>query len=285
MQRLWNNRAVRFIRACVSLYFEKQIPRASAGLAYFLLLTLFPLLICVNAFLGLLHLDSAQVYSLVESIVPEAGLDAIEVYLSYISGNQSGALLFAGVVAVFTSASAAFRTMMNTLAAVYEGKPLRGLRGILISILFPVGLLLTIYISIGVIVTGDWLANWLGLYFEVLPFFTIWRSLRFWVLFLVFFLFLLLMSRLAAPRGTPGVPLMAGSALSAFALVASSVLFSAFISFSTRYSLVYGSLMSVVVMMLWLYLCGNILLSGNVLSWVWYSRMRTVRPVGKQNKA
>lgn len=282
MLRIWNFSGVRFVRDCVSLYFEKQIPRASAGLAYFLLLTLFPLLICVNAFLGLLHLDSAQVYALVESIVPEAGLDTIEAYLSYISGNQSGGLLFAGVVAVFTSASAAFRTMMNALAAVYEGKPLRGVRGILVSILFPVGLLLTIYISIGVIVTGDWLAVWLGHYFDVLHFFTIWRSLRFWLLFLVFFLFLLLMSRLAAPRGTPSAPLLGGSALSACALVASSALFSAFISYSTRYSLVYGSLMSVVVMMLWLYLCGNILLAGNVLSWVWYRRRRTIGPLGRQ---
>jgi membrane protein len=52
--------------------------------------------------------------------------------------------------------------------------------------------------------------------------------------------------------------------------VAASILFSWFISMSTRYSLVYGSLVSIVVMMVWLYLCGNILLAGNILSSVWY---------------
>lgn len=279
MLSLWNSTAVRYVRTCVSFYFEKQIPRASAGLAYFLLLTLFPLLICVNAFVGLLHLDSQQVLGLVESIVPEASLQTVELYLSYISGNESGALLFAGVIAVFTSASAAFRTMMKVLADVYSGKPIRGVRGILVSILFPLGLLLTIYLSIGVIVTGEWLTSWLSDYFDVQQFFGIWKSLRFWMLFLVFFLFILVMSRLAVPKGTPSTPIFIGSILSACALVAASALFSWFVSMSTRYSLIYGSLMSIVVMMLWLYLCGNILLAGNVLSSVWY-RFRGQKKLG-----
>lgn len=263
---------IRYIRDCVSLYFDKQIPRASAGLAYFLLLTVFPLLICVNAFLGLLHLDSIQILALIENILPEASIGTIEVYLSYITGNQSGGLLLAGVIAVFTSASAAFRTMMKALADVYGGKPLRGLRGILISALFPIGLLLAVYLSIGVIVTGDWLAALLSNYFDLRDFFGIWQSLRFWMLFLVFFLFILIMSRLAVPKGTPQTPIILGSAVSAFALVTASALFSWFVSLSTRYSLVYGSLMSIVVMMFWLYLCGNIVLGGNVLSSVWYRR-------------
>lgn len=263
---------MRYVRDCITMYFDKQIPRASAGLSYFLLLTVFPLLICINAFLGLLHLDSIQILSLIENIIPEASLDTIEVYLSYISGNQSGGLLFAGVIAVFTSASAAFRTLMKALADIYGGKPIRGLRGILISILFPIGLLLAVYLSIGVIVTGDWLAALLSHYFDVRHFFGIWRSLRFWMLFLVFFLFVLIMSRLAVPKGTPQTPIILGSAVSAVALVAASALFSWFVSLSTRYSLVYGSLMSIVVMMLWLYLCGNIVLAGNVISSVWYRR-------------
>ena len=37
---------------------------------------------------------------------------------------------------------------------------------------------------------------------------------------------------------------------------------------STRYSLVYGSLASVIIMLVWLYLCGNILILGNVINYV-----------------
>ena len=270
MLRIWNSSGVRYVRECIVLYFQKQIPRASAGLAYFLLLTVFPLIICVNAFLGLLNLDTLQIMSFVEGFLPEASFEMIELYLSYISVNQSGALLFAGVIMVFTTASAAFRTIMRVMADVYEQPPIRGLRGILVSILFPLGLLITIYLSIGVIVTGDWLLGWLNQFFAMRDFFSLWRYLRFLILFLVFFLFILVISNLAVPKGVHRSPIIIGSGVSACALVAASILFSWFISMSTRYSLVYGSLVSIVVMMTWLYLCGNILLAGNILSSVWY---------------
>lgn len=270
MSRIWNVKAVRYLRKCVSLYTEKQISRAAAGLAYFLLLTVFPLFICVNAFLGLLNLDSLQIITYIEGILPEVSLEMIQLYLSYISVHQSGTLLFAGLIMVFTTSSAAFRTIMRLMADVYGEAPIRGLRSFLVSILFPLGLLVTIYLSIGVIVTGDWLLGSLAQHFASQKIFVVWRNLRFLLLFLVFFLFILIISHLAVPKGTPHVPLLIGSAVSSCALVGASVLFSWFISMSTRYSLVYGSLVSIVVMMVWLYLCGNILLAGNIISSVWY---------------
>ena len=43
---------------------------------------------------------------------------------------------------------------------------------------------------------------------------------------------------------------------------------------SSRYSLVYGSLASVIILLVWLYLCGNILILGNVFNYVWYRRKK-----------
>ena len=60
--------------------------------------------------------------------------------------------------------------------------------------------------------------------------------------------------------------------LSAAALVACSVLFSWFIGMSSRYSLVYGSLASLIILLVWLYFCGNILLVGAVAGRVWFRR-------------
>ena len=60
--------------------------------------------------------------------------------------------------------------------------------------------------------------------------------------------------------------------LAAAALVAASALFSWFIGLSSRYSLVYGSLASGIILLVWLYLCGNILILGDVFNCVWYRR-------------
>lgn len=43
---------------------------------------------------------------------------------------------------------------------------------------------------------------------------------------------------------------------------------------SSRYSLIYGSLASVIILLVWLYLCGNILILGNVFNCVWYTRKK-----------
>ena len=48
----------------------------------------------------------------------------------------------------------------------------------------------------------------------------------------------------------------------ALAIVAASALFSWFIGLSSRYALVYGSLASLIVLLVWLYLCAAILLVG-----------------------
>ena len=52
--------------------------------------------------------------------------------------------------------------------------------------------------------------------------------------------------------------------LAALAIVVSSAVFSWFIGISSRYALVYGSLASLIILLVWLYLCGNILLLGVV---------------------
>ena len=57
MKKLLEWKPVRFGLEVGELYFSKRVSRSAAELAYFLILTFFPVLICINAFIGLLHLD------------------------------------------------------------------------------------------------------------------------------------------------------------------------------------------------------------------------------------
>ena len=79
---------------------------------------------------------------------------------------------------------------------------------------------------------------------------------------------------MAAPFGTPRLPMLVTSLVSAFALVVASGIFSWFLSMSTRYSLVYGSLVSLIILLVWLYPCGQILFLGIVFTSVWYKKRR-----------
>ena len=151
-------------------------------------------------------------------------------------------------------------------------------RGMVVSVAFPLALLLTIDLSIIVVVTGQRTLESLG---QHLPFLdqTLqpWVWLRYLLLFFIFYLFVLAVFVMAAPKGTPRVPMMVSSLVCALALVTASALFSWFIGLSSRYSLVYGSLASLMILLVWLYFCGQILFLGIVFTSVWYRR----RPDGK----
>ena len=66
------------------------------------------------------------------------------------------------------------------------------------------------------------------------------------------------------PKRPAYLPIFVKPLLASLAMVACSVLFSWFIGLSSRYTLVYGSLASLIILLVWLYFCGNILLLGAI---------------------
>jgi membrane protein len=274
VKKLWNSSPVRFIREIVDLYFSARVSRSAAELAYFLILTFFPILICTNAFVGALHLDITLVLDTVDEVIPRSVANILADYLQYITDNQSIGMFLAGLFMTVLSASAAVRALMKIMDDIYGKANYPGLWGIVVSVAFSLLLLVTIYLSIVVVLTGNWFFHLIEKYLHIVNLITDWQWLRFVLLFALVLLFILLLYRVSAPIGKPRPPVLTGAILAAVALVAASVLFSFFIGMSSRYSLVYGSLASVIILLVWLYLCGNILILGNVFNCVWYRRKR-----------
>jgi membrane protein len=89
--------------------------------------------------------------------------------------------------------------------------------------------------------------------------------MRYLLLFCFVLLLVLVVYRAGAPRKLVRNRTVFFSALcTACVMVAASVLFSWFIGMSSRYELVYGSLASLIILLVWLYFCGNVLLLGAV---------------------
>lgn len=273
LQRLSSHPVTGFLWKGLSLYFDLRVGQAAACLAYFVLLAVFPVLICMSYLLGLTHIDITAVIAQLQPLLPAEALSIIQSYLRYVSYRQSPALFIAGLAACWFSAAAAYRTIARVILDVYDYTPRSPIRSMAISICFPPTLLATLALSVIVVVTGERtlysIASRLPFLQNVLH---LWGSLRFVLLFAIFFLFLLGLLLVASPRGTPKTPMMVSSLSATTALVGSSSVFSWFIGLSSRYSLVYGSLMSIVVLILWLYLCGQILFLAILFTGVWYKR-------------
>ena len=275
MKKLWNTPPALFLREGLLLYFSRRVPQAAACLAYFMLLTVFPMLICVSYILGLVNIDVAGLLSQLQNILPSAALDVLGGYLGCISMRQSPGLFLAGLAGCWFSAAAAFRTITRVMIDMYDAISQSMVRGLLVSILLPFALLLTVDLSVMVVVTGQ---RTLDAIIRRFPFWRgvagVWAWTRYLLLFCLFSLFILAVLNLAAPLGTPRMPLLVSSLVSSLALVVASAVFSWFIDLSSRYSVVYGSLVSLIILLLWLYLCGQILFIGIVFTSVWYKHWR-----------
>ena len=276
MKKLLNRSWVKFALEIAEIYFSRRVARSAAELAYFLILSFFPILICVNAFIALFDVDISPMVQALEPVLPGGTMAIFADYMAYITDNQSGALLGAGVVMTLFASSAAFRALMNIMDDIYERKSYKGAWQIVASVAFSVLFLVTIYLSMAVLLTGDWLFQLLEerLMLDTLAIPWDWQWIRFIILFCLVLIFVLLVYRLSAPRGRPQPPILAGGFIAAVSLVVASVIFSLFIGMSSRYSMVYGSLTSVIILLVWLYLCGNILILGNIFNCVWYRRRR-----------
>ena len=135
--------------------------------------------------------------------------------------------------------------------------------------------LLTIYLSVVVIFTGDWFFHLLETHLphpllRLIPLSAL-SSLWLWIRYLLLFCFVLLLVLAIYRLGTPrrfrsSRKLLLSSLFTAVSLVAGSLLFSWFIGLSSRYSMLYGSLASLIILLVWLYFCGNVLLLGALLS-------------------
>ena len=275
-RRLWENSKVKFVREMAEIYFGKNVGRSSAELAYFLILTFFPILICINAFIGVLNVDPESVLRGLEPFLPPSLLGVMAEYLNYITVNESAGLLAAGIFLTLFFASGAVRSLMNIMDDIYGRKGYGGILQVVVSVLFSILLLITIYVSIVVVMTGNWFFHLIERYLP-LQFWDVtwdWQWIRFLLLFGMVFLLVLVVYLMAAPPGKPRAPVFLGALLASVALVGASIVFSFFIGMSSRYSLIYGSLASVIIMLLWLYLCGNVLILGNVFNCVRYRRKK-----------
>ena len=271
---------IRFAVDVVDVYFSKQVGRAAAQLAYFLILTFFPIIICVSAFVNELHLDITSLLEQADPFLPAGVLAIFQDYLTYIDTNQSAVMLITGMFLTILFASAAVRGLMNIMNELYGRATFRGLSQLVASILFSVLLLATIYLSLAVVVTGNWFFHLLGQVLKLenlVERFVAWQSFKYLLLLGMVFLFILLLYRFAAPLDKPRPPVVPGALAASVALAAASMIFSFLMSNSTRYSLIYGSLASVIIMLVWLYLCGNILIMGNVVNYVLFTHRKEAR--------
>lgn len=229
------------------------------------MLSIFPLFICLYAMLGNLFPSAEEMKLLFEGLMPYETLETLAQFLGYVSANSSGRMLSVAVFAMATSSAAGFRIIDKVMFELRGIRRKERMLAFAFSFVFSLLFLAALYLAALLVATGGWFIGFVDRYIRFLNISHNWEWFRFVVLFLVLFVMILGVYRVCSPGGS-GIILVPGAVTAAFTMVAVSILFSWFIGLSVKYPLVYGSLASVMIMLLWLYICGNVLFLGNIVN-------------------
>ena len=84
-----------YARACVRRYFQDDVGRESASLAYYLLFSMFPLMLFFSMLLGYAHLNQYPIIASLYDFLPSEAASVVAAYLRHVSSIQLGPMMLA----------------------------------------------------------------------------------------------------------------------------------------------------------------------------------------------
>lgn len=255
---------------------DADIYGMGAQLAYFFLLSFFPLLIFLVTLLPYLNLKQELVFDFIESIVPTEVFLLTQGTLTEILTNQNGGgLLSIGIVGTIWSASRGVNALIKTLNRAYdtEVKPSLFDRGW--ALIFTISLVVVILLALLLPIFGHHFIYGLFSYLGVEESFsTFWRIMQ-WIIPPILIFIVLILMYWVIPGTNPRLHFSSVLPGAIFATVSWLVLiyaFSFYVNNFGKFSSTYGSIAGVIVLMLWLYLTGIILIFGGLLNATMHKR-------------
>lgn len=265
MSLSWNHRFKHLARRIN----DDEIFGRAAQLSYYFLLALFPLLLFLINVLGYLaHEGTAfrnQLLRYLAAVMPPSAVALVRNTIDEISLSSGTGKLSFGLLAALWAASNGMGAISQTLNTAYNVRETRSWWKVrLISVCLTIALAILILAALAIILYGGSIGEALAARYGFGSLFTtVWRIIQ-WPIALVFVLttfnliynFAPNLSTHARRWLTPGS--FAGVGL--WLLV--SFAFRLYLDFFDSYSLTYGSLGALIVLMLWFYLTGVAILIG-----------------------
>jgi membrane protein len=256
----------RLIKAARELNDDDMLYYAAA-LSYQVFFSLFPFLFFLLALLGALNIPDFLDWLIeqAQAVLPGQVTGVVEQTVDQIRGQAQGSsLLSLWIVITLWSASSAVRTTMHALNVAYDIAEERSAwKRYLLSILYTILLAVLIIAAVGLMVIGPELAEWLAQQIGLgSAFVVLWVWLRIPAAILLLTIVLALVYYLFPNVDQPFRLITPGAVLAVIVWLAASFGFSFYVNNFASYSAIYGSLGTVIVLLVYLYITATVVLFG-----------------------
>ncbi|MGG6448540.1 YihY/virulence factor BrkB family protein [Pseudobacillus badius] len=253
-----------FLKHLLKRIKESDVPDIAAQMAYYFLLSLFPLLIFAVTLLAYLPISQEDIFSLIRDFAPSDTVATVQGILNEVMENRSGGLLSFGVIATIWSASNSMNAVVKGLNHAYnvdESRPFYKVRGM--SVLLTFGLIVVIAAALVLQVFGKQIGLLASNYFGISDqFLTLWNWGRWLVFPLLLFGVFVGLYYLAPNIRVQCLTVFPGAIFAAVGWIVVSLGFSFYVNNFGNYSATYGSIGGIIVLMVWFYLSAMIILVG-----------------------
>ncbi len=251
---------------------DHDIFGGAAQLSYYFLLSLFPLLLVLVTVLGYFAETGSELrnklIAYLATVMPPSAITLVHTTLDEISKSRSGGKLSIGLLAALWAASNGMGAISSTLNAAYgvsEQRPWWKVR--LVSIGLTLALSVLIVTALVIVLYGAQIGEQLAEHFGYgATLIVIWKILQ-WPIALIFLLLTFNLIYYFGPGVRPqkGRWCMVGTVTAVVLWLLVSFGFRIYLHFFDSYSVTYGSLGAVIILMLWFYFTGlAILLGGEI---------------------
>ena len=254
----------------------------SAQLAYYFFFALFPALLLLIALASYLPEQTLinQLFNSMGGFAPPAALTIITEQIKKITDAKPGGLLTFGVATAIWSCSSAMSAIIGTLNAAYdieEGRPWWKVQ--LTAILLTLGVALFIIVSFGLVIIGPTMATKVAMWMHLGPIFEWnWKILQWPVVFALASAGIALVYYYAPDAEQDWVWLTPGSIFATTLWLLASLAFKYYVVNISDYAATYGAIGGVMVLMLWFYISGTVILMGAEMN----AEIEHASPYGKE---
>ncbi|MFC0190293.1 YihY/virulence factor BrkB family protein [Fictibacillus aquaticus] len=244
-----------------------EVTDLAAQLAYYFLLSLFPFLIFMIT-LGGFFITPAEALDLLEHYVPRDSLDIIEENLIAVVEGGKGGLLSFGIIATLWSASNGINAVIHALNEAYGVEECRKFWITrLLSVFLTFGLIFAIAVALILPVFGKAIGNVAFSYLGLdAAFLQIWGLVRWLISFFVIAGVFSVLYYMGPCKKLKFTEVWYGAIVATMLWQLVSLGFAFYVDHFGNYSATYGSLGAIIILMLWFYLTGIVILSGGVLN-------------------
>lgn len=262
-----NNTFFYVIANMLKRYKEHEVGATGASLAYFFILSIFPFLIFLNALISLINVSPEFISGNFATVLPDEVVEIINYYLDYIKKGPSKELFSFGIITTIFTASKAFSGVLIALNKAYKNTVKSGLHHIFVSIVGTVIFGISILVSIIVISIGNDFWIFLSNYFNLPGFFMkSWDYLKWLIVFVALFFSLGFIHYIIPNEKIKFKQTIPGTVFSISMWLIISYAFTYYVKHFSTYSAVYGPLGAIIILLLWLYLTGVIMVMGGELN-------------------